>query len=39
MFYIVSFFDNMFFTAFDFDGDLLHNFKTTNYGTAKTKRS
>lgn len=37
LFYIVSFFDNLIFIDSGFDGDLLHNFKTTNYGTAKTK--
>lgn len=39
LFYIVSFFKILIFTARNFEGDLLHNFKTTNYGTAKTNRS
>jgi len=39
MFYIVSFELKLIFTAGGYGGHLSHNFKTINYGTAKTRGS
>jgi hypothetical protein len=39
MFYIVSFELKLIFMAGKYGGHLSHNFKTTTYGTAKTRGS